>query len=117
MESFKKTDQNTDQEKEPQTVLTENNLFFLKRMFSDKKTYEEYMETLAVLRTLIYENIEIDTDKGAAPDISHPQWPALKLINNLVGALLNSNDYYFDPRGRLMSKHNHQYVIQKLIEQ
>lgn len=93
----------------PKTMLTESNLLSLKRMFSDKASYEEYLQTLSILRTLVSDNIQVIKGDGISYDTTNPQFPAFKLLNALIGAIFQTG-YYFDCEGKLLHNSNNQYV-------
>lgn len=87
--------------KKSDTYLTEKNILFLKRMFSDEEAYRYYMKTLWLLRRLAGEACQVETPAGLIHDTKSDLWPILKTINELIGCL-HQNDTHFDINGNMI---------------
>lgn len=92
-----------------ETYLTEQNIFFLKRMFKDESAYIKYMETLWTLRALTAKACEIPQGEGVCYDKNNPIFRITEFTNELIGALLNDNiNFSFDGE-----KVNHWNIFQR----
>ncbi|MEI8087358.1 MAG: hypothetical protein WCG93_14205 [Paludibacter sp.] len=88
-----------------ETILIEQNINFLKRMFKNEAAYLEYMKTLCVLRKATYKTLEdIGQDEQK---MEHPKYQIYKLTNDLIGALLQ-NEYSFDSSCNLVKRVAHE---------
>jgi hypothetical protein len=82
------------------TILIEQNINFLKRMFENEAAYLEYMKTLCVLRKAANETLEnVERDQ----QMDHPNYQIYKLTNELIGALWQ-NEYSFDSNCNLVNR-------------
>lgn len=85
----------TDQE----TVLTETNILFLKRMFKNPERYRYYMKVLWILRSLLARKCALEGDVNTKDEA----YPIYKVANELIGCLLQ-DDTFFDSEGNLVTR-------------
>lgn len=84
-----------------ETVLTETNIMFLKRMFKNLEQYRYYMKVLWILRELVAKKCDAEGNLN----INDEAYPIYMVTNELIGCLLQDNAV-FDNEGNLISGFN-----------